>query len=226
MKIKNSYLLTSMIAAAIFVCSITYIIYAQEKLKDVGIKFKNSTSLNNKIADIIMYIGTCPGNKRENIIGRFRNEEIPTLKGRRVRIFNETLRGIADKVPYTDHKYKKKGRSQKIRFDFGINHKKSKFIIKRGLNKLSYLIYDGKHGKSNMKAIKEGKFSIKVQENPNIKIYQRDIQWESKAVCLDKYGNVKRGETLDKCKIVGTERVGSCEGKTVYRDLNSVYKKP
>ncbi|GEM_PF-3656576 len=222
MKQKKLCLLTTAIVSTIAVCSITSISYAQEKLEDVGIQFNNGT-LNKKIVDVIKYVGSCPGRARESIVGRFVHSEVPTVKKRRVRIVNDTLKDTSEKVPYTDRKYKKKGRSQKIRFDFGTSHRKSKFVIQPGINKLSYSIYNGKYGKSNMELIKEGSFSVEVEENPNIKIIQRDLEWTTKVVCVDQNGNAQSWQSLDECKYAGSQRVGTCGGATVSSQVTNIW---
>ena len=95
------------------------IAYAQEKLDDVGIVFRDGISLNQKIADIVKYVGSCPGYYEESVAGWFRDKEVEAVKGRRVRITNEKFADISNKIPYTDRKYEKNGKSQKIGFDFG-----------------------------------------------------------------------------------------------------------
>ncbi|MEO1378296.1 MAG: hypothetical protein AAFW70_29305, partial [Cyanobacteria bacterium J06635_10] len=180
-------------------------------------------TLNKKIVTVIKYVGSCPGRARESIIGRFVHNEVPTVKKRRVRIFNQTLENISEEVPYTDRKYKKNDISQKIRFDFGTNHRGSRFVIQPGINQLSYSIYNGKYGKSNMEVIKEGSFSVEVKKNPNIKIIQRDLQWKTKVVCVDQNGNAQSWQSLDRCKYAGSQRVGTCGGATVSSQVTNIW---
>lgn len=224
MKRKNLCLLVSAIASTIFVCGIASTSYAEESLESVGINFRNSTSLNKKIADVIKYVGTCPGSARESIVGRFIDNEVPTKKKRRVRIINETLANTSQEVPYTDRKYKKKDRSSKIRFDFGTSHRRKKLVIRPGMNKFSYLIYNGKYGKSNMEVVKEGNFSVQVEENPTIKVIQRDIKYSAKVVCVDDNGNAQAYKSLEDCKYAGSQKVGTCNGATVYSQLTDIWR--
>ncbi len=212
MKLRNLFLL----AGAIFLCDMTSISYAREKLADVGIVFNDGTSLNKKIVDVVKYVGTCPGWYRENIAGWFRDREVLTKKGRRVRIINEKFRDITNQVPYTDRKYTKNDTSQIIGFDFDTSHRGSKFVIKPGVNEFTYLIYDGKYGKSNMQLIKKGSFSVEVK--PKIREYQRDIEWRSNLyfVCLNQKGETVEEESLDKCQYPAAQEVGSCNGETIY----------
>ncbi len=212
MKLQNSCLL----AGAIFVCGMTSISYAQEKLEDVGIVFNDGTNLNKKIVDVVKYVGTCPGWYSENVIGWFRHKEVPTKKGRRVRIVNEKFRNITNKVPYTDRKYTKNDSSQIIGFDFDTSHRGSKFVIKPGVNQFTYLIYDGKYGKSNMQTIKKGSFSVEV--NSKVREYQRDIEWRSNLyfVCLNQKGEIVEEESLDNCQYPAAQELGSCNGEFVY----------
>ena len=66
-----------LLAGIIFVCGMTSISYAQEKIENAGIVFNDGKSLNKKIVDVVEYIGTCPGWYRENIVGWFRHKEVP-----------------------------------------------------------------------------------------------------------------------------------------------------
>ncbi|MEL7241757.1 MAG: hypothetical protein AAF063_07745 [Cyanobacteria bacterium J06643_5] len=227
MKRKNTYLLSSAIVSTIFVCGITSISKAQGRLENVGIIFRNGKSLNSQIVNVIKYVGTCPGMNKDSISGVFRHKELSSAKDRRVRITNDTLEDVSVNVPYTDRKYRKNNRSEKIRFDFGNNHRGSKFVIKPGQNKLSYTIYEGKFGRDNMQVIRKGSFSINVEEN--VIKSQRDIEWknEPELVCIDKNGSTQiAGKTLDKCKKLGIRKVGNCAGRTVYDDLVIVWTKP
>ncbi len=224
MKIQNIFLLTS----TIFVCGMTSISHAQEKLENAGIVFKNGISLNKAIFNVIEYVGTCPGLKTKNPVGWFQDKEISTEKKRRVRITNEEFEDIDREIPYTDRKYKKNGRSQKIRFGFGASHRGRKLVVKPGVNKFNYLIYDGKYDKPNMQIIKRGSFSVEVKKNYNI--YQRDIKWENKRrfVCLNKKGKVMyaiRQEDLNKCEFQGGwQKVGNCGGAYVYGEVKPLIK--
>ena len=223
MKLHNIGLLTS----AIVVCGMSSIAYAQEKLDDVGIVFRDGISLNQKIVDIVEYVGSCPGYYRESVAGWFQDKEVPAAKARRVRITNEKFADITKKVPYTDRKYTKNGKSQKIGFDFGTKHRGSKFVVKPGNNEFSYMIYDGKYGKPDMQVIKKGTFSVEV--NKDFKEYQRDIQWRSapRFVCLNLNGEVIENmteEDFDKCRFKGSQKVGSCAGSTVYGKVKPVRK--
>lgn len=223
MKLQNICLFTS----TILVCGMTSISYAQEKLGNVGIVFNDGIRLNKTVVDVIEYVGTCPGSTRERIVGWFRDKEVSTQKKRRVRITNEKFADISNKIPYTDRKYKKNGRSQKIGFDFGTNHRGSRFVVKPGVNQFNYVIYDGKYGKSNMQIIKRGSFSVEV--NPNYKKYQRDIQWRNtpRFVCLNLDGEVMQEitqEDFDKCKFRGSQKVGSCNGATIYGKVKPLRK--
>ncbi|MEM6751835.1 MAG: hypothetical protein AAF630_02425 [Cyanobacteria bacterium P01_C01_bin.38] len=224
MKRKNLCLLVTAVASTIFVCGITSISYAEDKLEDVGIRFRNSNSLNKKIVNIIRYVGTCPGSARESIIGRFVHNEVPTKKKRRVRIYNETLADTSKEVPYTDRKYKKKERSSKISFDFGTNHRGRRFVIKPGTNKLSYQIYNGKYGKSNMEVVKEGNFLVNVTKSPTVTIIQRDIEYKAKIICVDENGNPQPYQSLDDCKYAGSQKVGTCNGATVSSQLTNIWR--
>ena len=224
MKRKNFGLLVSAIASTVFVCGITSISYAEEKLEDVGIRFNNSTSLNQKIYSIIKYVGTCPGSNRESIVGRFVHNEVPTKNKRRVRIVNETFADKLQEIPYTDRKYQKKESSSKIRFGFGNNHRGSKFVIQPGTNKLSYQIYNGKYGKSNMEVVKEGSFSVNIEKNPTVTVIPRDIEYKAKVVCVDKNGNVEAWKSLDQCKYTGSQKVGTCNGSTVSSQLTNIWR--
>lgn len=212
MKLRNLFLL----AGAIFLCDMTSVSYAREKLADVGIVFDDGSSLNKKIVDVVEYVGTCPGWYRENIVGWFRDREVPTKKGRRVRIINEKFKDITNKVPYTDRKYTKNDTSQIIGFDFDTSHRGSKFVIKPGVNQFTYLIYDGKYRKSNMQVIKKGSFSVEVK--PKVREYQRDIEWRSNLyfVCLNQKGEIVEEESLDRCQYPAAQEVGSCNGETIY----------
>lgn len=223
MKIQNVCLLTS----TILLCGMASISYAQEELENVGIVFNNGIRLNKTVVNVIKYVGTCPGFEREKIVGWFQDKEVSTEKKRRVRITNEKFKDISKKIPYTDRKYKKNGRSQKIGFDFGASHKGSKFVVKPGVNQFNYLIYDGKYGKPNMQIIKRGSFSVEVE--PNYKEYQRDIKWRStpRFVCLNLDGEVMQETTqedFDKCKFRGSQKVGSCDGATVYGKVKPLRK--
>lgn len=223
MKLHNIGLLTS----AIVVCGMSSIAYAQEKLDNVGIVFRDGISLNQKIVDIVDYVGSCPGYYKESVAGWFRDKEVEAVKGRRVRITNETFTDIANKIPYTDRKYIKNGKSQKIGFDFGSKHRGSKFVVKPGNNSFSYMIYDGKYGKPNMQVIKKGTFSIEVKKN--YKEYQRNIKWRNtpRFVCLNLNGEVIQNTTqedFDKCKFKGSQKVGSCAGSTVYGKVKPLRK--
>ncbi|MBV6626305.1 MAG: hypothetical protein KI793_25790 [Rivularia sp. (in: Bacteria)] len=224
MKHKNLCLLVSTIASTVFACGIASISYAEDKLEDVGIQFRNSDSLNKKIVKIIKYVGTCPGSGRESIIGRFVHNEVPTKKKRRVRIYNETLADASEEIPYTDRKYKKKNKSSKISFDFGSNHKESKFVIKPGTNKLSYQIYNGKYGKSNMEVVEEGNFLVNVEKSPTVTEIQRDIEYKAKVICVDKNGNAQPYKSLDDCKYAGSQKVGTCNGATVSSHLTNIWR--
>ena len=223
MKLHNIGLLTS----AIVVCGMSSIAYAQEKLDDVGIVFRDGISLNQKIVEIVEYVGNCPGYYQESVAGWFQDEEVEAIKGRRVRITNEKFADISNKIPYTDRKYEKNGKSQKIGFDFGAKHRGSKFVLKPGDNQFSYMIYDGKYDKPNMKVIKKGTFSVEVEKN--FKESQRDIQWRSapRFVCLNLNGEVienMTNEDFEKCKFKGSQKVGSCAGSTVYGEVKPLRK--
>jgi hypothetical protein len=203
------------------------IAYAQEKLDDVGIVFRNGISLNQKIVSMIDYVGTCPGFYQESVAGWFRDKEVEAVEGRRVRIENETFTDIANKIPYTDREYEKNDKSQKIGFDFGTKHRGSKFVVKPGNNEFSYTIYDGKYDKPNMQVIKKGTFSIKIKKN--FKERRRDIQWRSapRFVCLNLNGEVMQNiteEDFDNCKFKGSQKVGTCAGSTVYGKVKPVRK--
>ena len=224
MKRKNLCLLASAITSTIVVCSITSISYAKGKSGEAGIRFTNSSSLNRKVYNIIKYVGTCPGSERENIVGQFVHKKVPSGKNTRVRIINQTLKNTSDKVPYTDRKYHKKGRSQKIGFDFGNNHRGSKFVIKPGTNKFSYQIYNGKYGKPDMKIIKEGSFLVNVEKKPKPQEIPRQIKWNSKIVCVDKDGNIQEWKSLEKCRYAGSQKLGTCNGKTVSSELTDIWK--
>ena len=225
MKIQNIFLLTS----TILVCGMTSISHAQEKLENSGIVFKNGISLNKVIFNVIEYVGTCPGLENKNPVGRFQDKEVSTEKKRRVRITNEEFKDIGREIPYTDRKYKKNGRSQKIRFGFGASHRGSKFAVKLGVNKFNYLIYDGKYDKPNMQIIKRGSFLVEVKKN--YQAYHRDIRWTDKRrfVCLNKKGKVMyaiRQEDLKKCEFGGGwQRVGNCGGFTRYGEVKLIRKK-
>ncbi|MDZ8053446.1 MAG: hypothetical protein RMX68_013935 [Aulosira sp. ZfuVER01] len=213
MKIKNLCLL----ASAIVVCSISST-HAQEQLRNVGIIFNGGVDLNKTIVDAIEFVGTCPGFRQEKIVGWFIDKEVPTAKDRRVRIVNEKLQDSSERVPYTDREYQQEnGKSEKIVFDFADSHKKTKFVIRPGLNEFSYVIYDGQYDKPNMQVIKKGSFSVEV--NANIKKSQRDIEWNStpRLFCLNGKGEEIEGQGVDEnCKIPVAQRVGSCEGKTIF----------
>lgn len=213
-----------LLAGIIFVCGMTSISYAQEKIENAGIVFNDGKSLNKKIVDVVEYIGTCPGWYRENIVGWFRHKEVPAKKGRRVRIINEKFKDITNRVPYTDRKYRKNDFSQAIRFDFGNTHRGSKFVLRPGVNKLYYQIYDGKYGKSNMKTVETGSFVIEV--NSEVREYKRDIEWKKNLyfVCVDRDGDIIQEESLDKCPYPAAQEVGSCNGETVYGKIRYIKK--
>ncbi|MGB3637361.1 MAG: hypothetical protein WBA39_07255 [Rivularia sp. (in: cyanobacteria)] len=223
MKLQNICLLTT----TIVVCGMSSIAYAQEKLDDVGIVFKKGISLNQKIVDMVDYVGSCPGHYKEKVSGWFQDKEVEAVEGRRVRITNETFTDITNKIPYTDRKYTKRGKSQKIGFDFGSKHRGSKFVLKPGNNEFSYLIYDGRYGEPNMQIVKKGSFSVEVKKN--FKKRKRDIQWRStpRFVCLNLNGEVMENITeqnFDKCKFKGSQKVGICAGKTVYGRIKPISK--
>ncbi|MCJ8280852.1 MAG: hypothetical protein MJK14_13440 [Rivularia sp. ALOHA_DT_140] len=223
MKLHNIGLLTS----AIVVCGMSSIAYAQDKLNDVGIVFRDGISLNQKIADIVKYVGSCPGYYEESVAGWFRDKEVEAVKGRRVRITNEKFADISNKIPYTDRKYEKNGKSQKIGFDFGSKHRGSKFVVKPGDNQFSYMIYDGKYDKPGMKVIKKGTFSVDVKTDYTER--QRNISWNNapRFVCLNLNGQVIQNmtkEDFEKCKFRGSQRVGSCAGRTVYGEVKPLRK--
>jgi len=220
MKLQNICLL----AGVIFVCGTTSISYAQEKLEDAGIVFNDGKSLNKKIVDVVKYVGTCPGWYSESVDGWFRHQKVPAKKGRRVRIINEKFRDITNRVPYTDRKYKTNNYSQIIGFDFGDTHRGSKFVLKSGVNKLNYQIYDGKYGKSNMKTIETGSFVVEV--NPEVREYKRDIEWEKNLyfVCVDSNGEIIQEESLDNCPHPAAQKLGTCNGEYVYGKIRYIKK--
>ena len=199
-------------------------VYAQNNPDLMGFGFEGG-GLNQVLVKATEYVGSCTGFQQKDIVAWFRDKEVPVAKDRRVRLTNLSLDGFSDKVPYSDRKYEKKNKSEKIKFQFGDNHSKSRFIVRPGVNQFSYVIYEGDYDESDMEVIKEGEFSADFQRD--IRQVTRDIQWRStpRFGCLDAAGNFQQLTNIDeikKCPLPVSQKVGTCNRRTVYGDVKPV----
>ena len=218
---KKKVFLTALVAATLARGAV----YAQnypEKL--IGFGFEGG-GLNQVLVKATEYVGSCTGFQQKDIVAWFRDKEVPVAKDRRVRLTNLSLDGFSDKVPYSDREYEKKNKSEKIKFQFGDNHSKSRFIVRPGVNQFSYVIYEGDYDESNMEVIKEGEFSADFQRD--IRQVTRDIQWRStpRFGCLDVAGNfqpLNNINEIEKCPLPVSQKVGTCNRRTVYGEVKPV----
>ncbi len=220
---KKKVLFTALASAAVLAGGAVYAQNNPENL--IGFGFKGGR-LNQVLVRATEYIGSCPGFQQNDIVAWFRDKEVPVAKDRRVRLTNLSLDGFSDKVPYSDREYEKKNKSEKIKFQFGDNHSKSRFIVRPGVNQFFYVIYEGDYDESDMEVIKEGEFSADFQRD--IRQVDRDIQWRStpRFGCLDAAGNFQQLTDINeikKCPLPVSQKVGTCNSRTVYGDVKPVW---
>lgn len=220
--VKKNYYILSALSAAISI-GIVSVAYAQNATL-VGIAFENG-GLNKIVHRITRYVGSCSGSNEKNIVGRFRDQSVPTEDDYRVRLTNLSIPDLIDGSPYSDRKYKKDNKSEKIKFKLGDSHSKKKLVLTNGLNNISFVIYSGDFGKDEMTIIKEGEFQIDISQE--IIEVPREISWNNapRFGCLDQNGDFQQLTDIAEiknCPLPVSQKIGSCEGRTEYGEIKAV----
>ena len=182
MKIKNKFNQKTILTVLLSSLSLIFMskVYGQE-FSGVGFTQKNGYAYN--IFDFIEHIhtGECADRFINKEIGWFKHKDIKPQKGRRVRIYNKTSAEFSKEIPYTDRKYSdNETGSEHINIRIGSTHENRYFKLQEGLNKLAYIIYEGKNFKKSKQIIEEGTFNVNVgietrEEEVNIENWKPDF---------------------------------------------------
>lgn len=133
-----------------------------------GFVFETASGSRSDVLEFeqVVYTGMCPGSELSPVRGYYVDPDQPTGGGRRVKIVNVTQGMDSDPYPYTDRDYSSAGRSEKIDFYPGSEHRRRWFSVADGINDFEVTLTQGQ------RVIETKRFSfpvvVKMRSEPRV----------------------------------------------------------